>query len=1028
MKRKLLLISVIVLFSSQFLPGQNPYIHHYTTFDGLPCNSINNVFQDSQKFIWFATDAGAVRYDGAKFTTFTKKEGLNTSKINKIKEDSFGRIWIFNWDGSLNFYIKNKIFNSTSAAFLDSLKPNDAFHDFFEDDDKTIYFFNAMYEIFVLDSINHVKKIEKLSEYLIENLRTKEGIKATGPYPKSYTSSFPEFILANLYKIRKTTYGDYLFWSRRGFFQVNELFKNPVMLNYSFRSYLRASCMRDSIYYIMGFGYYVVKFKDERLQELVQMPNYIMYTMSRQNALFRDRDGFYWVGTFDDGLYCLQEDKVILNQQPGPIKKSSKIIQHLDIRQVNGIIQDHEGNIWISSAAEGVYKISPYLNTHRHYESEQFQNKGIKEMAAGLKNGMWLSNGRTIYLLMADSIYTLGFQEKNTSFNIIYHLKTNKLILGEKYSYFYVVNDPIPDPVTKKVNFSSADTSIFYMSGISVNEKEDKINCYNYFDFNLIDPDTLFIAYNSGFWQKNYNVGSRIYYTYYNTEDELIINAKKNYILLNDTCLPATDLSCFDNKIITQHINLNPETELFNIENETFHLFHDHKFYNLSSAFATPADLKISGISYNDPILYMANFSNIYKCDNPLDVINNQPVNLQLIDINFKNIHKILVLNDSLYIASDDGLTVIPEEEIKNIATHNPTPYIQTILVNDKETDFSQKNLVLKGRNSLKFIFGSINYSSTPVIYSYKLDGTDTDWSSGTGNIVAYQNLPFGEYVFRLRISKPNAAWSEPLNIRIMIKPRFWQHPAFLIFVIVLIMASSTLVIIRIAQNKIRRRETDHQLILLEQKALQSMMNPHFIFNTLGSIQNYLLQNKSSEAGLYLSQFARLIRLNISSINSTLINLEEEVNRLRIYLDLEQFRTDHKFKYLIEFDQDVDEEDVYIPSMIIQPFVENSVWHGISALEGKGMIWISFSIHSSKALKIIVEDNGIGIQQSEKNIAKKESHLHLSMEMIRKRLEIIGKKMKVETGMEISETSPGSLNPGTRVTLTVPFSRNENGT
>jgi LytS/YehU family sensor histidine kinase len=108
--------------------------------------------------------------------------------------------------------------------------------------------------------------------------------------------------------------------------------------------------------------------------------------------------------------------------------------------------------------------------------------------------------------------------------------------------------------------------------------------------------------------------------------------------------------------------------------------------------------------------------------------------------------------------------------------------------------------------------------------------------------------------------------------------------------------------------------------------------------------------------------------------------------------------------------------------MIIQPFVENSVWHGVSALEGKGMIRILFSIHSSKALKIIVEDNGIGVIQSERYKTKPENHLHLSMDMIRKRIEIIGKKMKVETSMEISDAFPGNPNPGTRIELVVPYS------
>jgi hypothetical protein len=1025
---RLFLISFIFLFCNWFLPAQNPYIHHYTTFDGLPSNIIYSVFQDSRKFIWFATDAGAVRYDGSTFTTFTKKEGLNSNKITKIKEDSFGRVWIINYEGSLNFYYHNKMYNASNAAFLDSLRPSETFHDFFQDDDKTIYFHNPMYEVYVLDSNNHVRKIENLSDYLIENLVNKEGKKATGPYPKSYCSSFPDFVLGNLYKIRKTTSGEYLFWTKQGLFKVKELLRDPVMVHYNYRTYQRASSSCGEYFYILFASKYIFKFKDDITDEYILLPApiYIWYTMSRQNALLVDNDGYYWVGTFDDGLYCLKEDSIIQPKAAPnvPQIKSSKILQHLDIRQVNGLIQDHEGNIWVSSSEEGVYKISPYLNSHRHYENALFQNKGIREMAPCLSNGMWLSNGKTVYFLKADSIYTLGFQEKTTSFNFIYHLKTNKLILGEKYSYFYILHNIKPDAIKKKVNFSSADTSLLYMSGITVNEKEDKISCFNYFNFDLIHPDTLFGPYNNDLYcfQKDYNVGSRITYTYYNIKDELIANAKKNYVQVNDTFEYYSELSRFDNRIITQHLNLNNQTELFNFENDSLYLFQDHKFYNLTTAFASPASLNISSITYHNPVLYMANASNIYICDNPLDIINNKPVNLKLADINFKNIHKILAFNDSLYIASDDGLTVIPEAVVNDIVPQRPLAYIQSVLVNDIPVDFTENELYLKGRNSLKFMFSSISYSSTPVVYSYLLEGADKEWSSGTGNIVAYQGLPFGRYVFKLKVGKPNTAWSEPIELRVTIKPRFWQHPLFFVFISILFLALVTLYLVRRANNRLKQQETDHQLIILEQKALQSMMNPHFIFNTLGSIQNYLLQNKPGEAGLYLSQFARLIRLNIGSLNSAMINLEEEVNRLRIYLDLEKFRMEDKFEYIIEYDKSVEEDDVYIPSMIIQPFVENSVWHGVSALEGRGMIRILFSMHSSKALKIIVEDNGIGVIQSERYKTKPENHLHLSMDMIRKRIEIIGKKMKVETAMDISEAFPGSPNPGTRIELVVPFS------
>jgi LytS/YehU family sensor histidine kinase len=233
------------------------------------------------------------------------------------------------------------------------------------------------------------------------------------------------------------------------------------------------------------------------------------------------------------------------------------------------------------------------------------------------------------------------------------------------------------------------------------------------------------------------------------------------------------------------------------------------------------------------------------------------------------------------------------------------------------------------------------------------------------------------------------------------------------------------MIIIRRKNIQIRRRELDHQLIILEQKALQSMMNPHFIFNSLGSIQNYLLQKKSSEAGLYLSQFARLIRQNLNAINASSINLEEEIDRLKNYLDLEKLRMEDKFDYHIEVAENVEADEVQIPSMIIQPFVENAIWHGIALLEEKGQIIIKFLMQDDKSLTVIVEDNGIGMKRSETFSAKREKHLNLGMEMTRKRLEILGKKFSVKTCLTFSELFPGSENPGTRVEMVVPVSTSD---
>ena len=276
--------------------------------------------------------------------------------------------------------------------------------------------------------------------------------------------------------------------------------------------------------------------------------------------------------------------------------------------------------------------------------------------------------------------------------------------------------------------------------------------------------------------------------------------------------------------------------------------------------------------------------------------------------------------------------------------------------------------------------------------------------------------------MLKLKARKATSPWSKPITFRITIRSTIWQHPLFYILMGILFVALVALFIIRRKNQQLKQQEIDHQLVTLEQKALQSMMNPHFIFNALGSIQSFLLRNKSGEAGLYLSQFARLIRQNLSAINSPMISLEEEIDRLKNYLDLERLRMSERFDYTVEMDDTVPEDDIQMPSMILQPYVENAVLHGISAIDYRGLIRILISKQSEDVLTITIEDNGIGLQRSAVVSQRSEKHLHLGMGMTRKRLEILGKKFRVKTSVDISEAFPGSPNPGTRVTLVVPVS------
>jgi two-component sensor histidine kinase len=387
----------------------------------------------------------------------------------------------------------------------------------------------------------------------------------------------------------------------------------------------------------------------------------------------------------------------------------------------------------------------------------------------------------------------------------------------------------------------------------------------------------------------------------------------------------------------------------------------------------------------------------------------------------FNTIHSILLYNDTLCIGSEDGLTLIPFASIGKMKTNLPVPYFKNVVINGREHPLPEKQIQVRGKHQMQFTFGSISYSGSPVIYSYMLEGIDTAWKTGRESNLVYQNLPKGHYHLKLRVRKPTTNWSEATGYEIEVLATLVQQPGFYAGVFLFLIGIATILVLLQKNRILRRRETEHQIVLLEQKSLQSMMNPHFIFNALGSIQKYLLQNQADAAGLFLSQFAKLIRQNISAIKAGMTGLDEEIDRLKNYLDLEQLRMQNKFDYQLTIDHDVNEDEIMIPSMILQPIVENAIWHGVAAIEGQGLITISFHLHDANALKVIIRDNGPGIKKTTDPNSADDKHLGLGMELTRKRLAYLGRRQQVKTAILITEA-----NPGAQVLLIIPFNYGEN--
>ncbi len=982
------LLLLMLLFAATNVSAQNPFVQHFTTFEGLPSNRVYKIFQDNKKFIWFATDAGVSRYDGSKFIHYRKQDGLSSNEILSIKEDSFGRIWFFNKNSSLNFFQNNTIYNEKSTPFLDSLKSQNSFRRFYEDDNHNIYFyFHPDLLIYSLDKQNQVTKYKLPSILVKNNLRPRivQGM--------------------SIRYMKKDVNGEFIFWTPGGCYKTKKLSQRPILINDTLK-------FRDIITSSTRNKYAIVHERDSGTFEIKRFNEEIVYGKMESvaslvsdniSSIIEDHNGFLWLSTSDKGVFCFN---------------GSKIIYHFDIRDATSIIQDHEENIWISSLKEGVYKISPFFHLHQHFGIEAFQNSGILALSQTDSLGIWCTNGKLVYFLKDNELYeSENFQLTDQGFNQLIQVSQRTLLIGEIGKLPYALEGLRINHSQKKISIDKVSRSPLVLNKIIYNEQKNEISSFKTNSIVSIPQDQLFKKLTIK------GLTKQVFNTYYNTKNELIINSTKNYIYqLNAPFFKeCKELSDFNNQMVSDHLNLDENTELFNLEGDSLFILYNKRLYNLTAAFDQPINLQIKHLAYQDSTLYIATSRNIYVCKNPLNSLKRKPVDLNLININFKSIHSILFRDEKLYVASDEGLDVIPYKYLRETNSTPPIPYFQSIQVNELENLVKSDKISMISGNRINITFSSINYSIFPAIYSYKLEGSDTDWITVKGNDVVFQNLSKGQYTFKLRSGKSSSEWSQPIDFGITVNATFWQHPLFYFFILLCVSGFAFLIVLRRKNIELDRRQMEHQIILLEQKSLQAMMNPHFIFNSIGSIQNYLLHNKPDEAGIYLSQFARLIRQNLNAIDTSMVNLEEEVDRLRNYMDLEKLRMENKFDYIIEIDEEVESENILIPSMIIQPFVENSIWHGISYLEEHGSISLSFLLHNEKSLQIIVEDNGIGLKKAEKYRTGGNQHLKLGMNITKKRLELLSRKYNIEAGYTYSEKFPGAHDPGTKVVIIVPL-------
>jgi streptogramin lyase len=344
-------------------------------------------------------------------------------------------------------------------------------------------------------------------------------------------------------------------------------------------------------------------------------------------------------------------------------------------------------------------------------------------------------------------------------------------------------------------------------------------------------------------------------------------------------------------------------------------------------------------------------------------------------------------------------------------------------------------------QNTISIRAGIIDYYSKikgKIRYRLGQNGKEGDWQYPPDYIIRYESLSPGSYRLVVQSSNINNEFNSPEKILLInISPAFWNTWWFRIAAAIFILTAFYGIIRYRTQQKFKLRlerlekekqitekekqvaELQQQKTEIEMQALRAQMNPHFIFNSLNSINRFILQKNSLQASEYLTKFSKLIRMILNSSANATVSLAEDTEALELYLELERLRCEEKFSFKIKCDKDIDVDDIQVPPMLLQPFVENAIWHGLMHKESEGHLLINIQQENS-TLVCIIADDGVGRKRSAE-LKNKSGHKSMGMKITESRIAMIQKMTGENKSIEIRDLVDADGGAaGTEVILKIP--------
>lgn len=381
----------------------------------------------------------------------------------------------------------------------------------------------------------------------------------------------------------------------------------------------------------------------------------------------------------------------------------------------------------------------------------------------------------------------------------------------------------------------------------------------------------------------------------------------------------------------------------------------------------------------------------------------------------------------AIWVCSPAGLTYFKESDISDSSICKLD--LHSIYISGKRVSLENSLLLPYKDNNISFDYAAISFKSGgDIVYRYKLKGLNDVWEETRFTTLSYPSLPPGDYELQLYAVNKFGKHSDTTIIKFRIDNPFWKTIWFWIIISVMAVFLTwyflSLRYRRLQKRMKEKNDIAKRMTELEQASLRAQMNPHFIFNCLNSIQHFVLKNDMEQTNRYITQFGSLIRQTLDNSARVNITIADEINYLTSYMELEQMRFSSGFQYSIELDPAVHADYTYIPSMLLQPFVENAIRHGIRYKpEGTGLLSIIIK-ETPQGIVFAIEDNGIGREAAGR--FKSQQHIEYQSKGItlaQNRLEILsaGSQERITT-LIIDLKDDTGIASGTKVVITFPKS------